>query len=190
MSLTSISYNVGSGILTQSVDLNQLEADTCTFAKYRESANGYIMAGNMGWNYDVTGYTFSMSINVRAAISAVSANLQVNGPATLEKFSVIQVIAADKFNGVDYLVLEMFDSQYSYMAPFYCIGPKIGPQKIDNANANCFIKFGDLYGVPFFNSMGASESYPTVCDCSKSTGHLPICDKFDFLTGVLLLTTR
>ena len=45
---------------------------------------------------------------------------------------------------------------------------------------------GKTYGAPFFQHAGADLTQPVRCNCSTPAGMSPLCDRFDFLAGLLV----
>jgi hypothetical protein len=55
---------------------------------------------------------------------------------------------------------------------------------VNRSDWYCLLRFGESYGLPYFQHYGASEEEPTPCDCHHN-GHAKGCDDFDFLIGAM-----
>jgi hypothetical protein len=101
-----------------------------------------------------------------------------------------QIIA----NGISYTAGWKYDTRYPGMDPIKCFVPTTTTSSA-SVTTFCVVRFGNLYGFPFFNHYGiagSSSSYPSyvphkcACNDGTSSGTSESCNAFDFLSGFII----
>jgi hypothetical protein len=160
--------------------------DVSVFSSVPSCAKVGINPYSLGYDPSISKDILTISIDIIGVFSALAVANKVNGPNTLQYFTVVRNITEGYFQGVLYMFDYRIDITYPQMAPMICFGPKYG--SIDDWN--CGLEIGQSVGVPFLSHSGRNLTYPTRCDCSdpqlkteeESIAH---CNNFSFLTGAI-----
>ncbi len=79
----------------------------------------------------------------------------------------------------------MARTDFPLQSNLYCLGPKASLANNSSNDWYCLMRFGDSYGLPFFQHYGTSNVHPTPCNCGYNGNHAK-CNDFDFLIGAML----
>ena len=181
LSTSTTLYDRAVGIMNIQFDMSMLASE--------ESCRSVIDPHTLGYSPDTDGNIFTFSIDVHTLYAALAQGFLLNGPNTLDgNFQRIDTIYAGfVFLDVTYNIDRYYDPQNPQMDPMYCFGPAntSGPDKSD---WNCVIPAGNTFGVPFFLHTGVDQTSPVKCDCTMRANETRAdsCDRFDFLTGVIV----
>jgi hypothetical protein len=156
---------------------------------------GAVNPYSLGYVGSIDGSLLKFTLDVQSFQLAIGVNL---GVVPLAELVIVPGTnqTAGPYYGVTASVAAFFSYRTPYMAPIYCIHNVSGVDatiqkgsildEIDNdEGAICLVNIGDIYGLPVFNSWGASTTEPVYCDCETGVGYEENCDDFDFISGIL-----
>lgn len=164
-------FNPSTGIMEVSFELNgYYNNPSC-------AGNGDVEA--FGYSNKSRSNSFAVNYDIRTLVTAVAVNSNVTNPLTLQLVeSVLYPV-----NGTAIYSASYVDPRYPGMDPVLCIHQGDVP--------SCVLDVGSTYGIPVFNHIGSSYSYPSPCNCSVE---VPLginndydnpCNKFNFLSGFI-----
>lgn len=194
---SSLSYSKTDGTLNMNINVNTFYTEkTC-----KNAVNPNVL----GWSRQYDNQTISFQLDVRSLMTAVAISSFDVIKQNFSGLEVLKVVSAyQKFRGIDYSILQMFDPLYSQMSPIYCLGPSSNNltgffpfciclfynffKLINSVDVgvgwNCVVRFGESFGFPLFLHSGANSTYPTRCICDSSNELAARCNQFSFFAGV------
>jgi hypothetical protein len=151
-------------------------------------------ASSLGYISTFDGDLFSVKLDVRSFMTAMSVNMKIH---SIENLAVAnsQFKKFEAFN-TTFLLGQYYDIRYPQMAPLLCVRNTTFFNEaaiaaiIDNYNGEipftslCFYIVGNTVTLPIFNHFGISKEVPEMCTCSSNHYHAA-CDQFNFMTSLL-----
>ena len=111
--------------------------------------------------------------------------VSTNNTIDVGSLKKIVVMSCPKYQNksIVMLLLHFITRDFPQQSNLICLGPKVS--LANYTDWYCLLRFGDSYGLPYFQHYGTSRDEPIPCVCGVN-GQDSKCNDFDFLVGAML----
>ncbi|RYH13877.1 hypothetical protein EON65_34630, partial [archaeon] len=137
--------------------------------------------GTLPWGLE----TYRFELDVRSFAVAMAINLNFLDIQTLQLANGATLTI--NFLGISYSLGNYFDSRYPLMQALFCLkNISAVPTNTFGITQLCMMQANSLAALPVFNHVGASDTVPEACDCTKPIGRSAQCNQLRLVSSLIV----